>query len=422
MRQKRLIFSLVFLVLLCNLVPSIASSQTVEDLRTAMENAEDVLYNDSYGAYTYAYMWSYNRLEKMISDVKTAIRGLGGIQLTPTLHPATQAADAIAKIGTAVQLTDEIRAQLVNIETQREITEMLWVGNEDWYGVERAWVDFENAVNAYNEKVSVNRIVYPPEKRIATELYFCYGPCDELFETASLAQVSHSVYCSEKHGSSGTTGVTFYICSSSGTCDRSDEHWLVCGGTCGNEFAPKRINRGQGNYSYVANSPHYVECSHESCVEKYYTCQYSTCPYSNMHVSFTPPTDNTPSCSGCTTDCSYPCGCSGSGTCGGSNMPTPTDNTPNCSGCTSHCSSPCSCSDSGTCNGTVASPPPTPPPPSGPTCPSGHTYDPNNSSQVDRHMVERTCRRSGCGQTWYRCVGKPASCKVSTDPCWASNP
>ncbi|RKU09499.1 hypothetical protein C6503_21315 [Candidatus Poribacteria bacterium] len=65
---------------------------------------------------------------------------------------------------------------------------------------------------------------------------------------------------------------------------------------------------------------------------------------------------------------------------------------------------------------------PTPPPPPEPTCPEGHTYDPSNSSEVNRHTIERTCRRFGCGQTWYRCVGKPASCKASTDPCWAINP
>lgn len=64
----------------------------------------------------------------------------------------------------------------------------------------------------------------------------------------------------------------------------------------------------------------------------------------------TPPTDNTPNCSDCTSHCSSPCSCSTSGTCNG----TVTDNTPNCPDCTSHCSSPCSCSTSGTCNGTVS--------------------------------------------------------------------
>ena len=291
MRQKHLIFSIISLVLLYSFTPSIASSQTVEELRTTMENAEDVLYNPSYGTYTYSYMWSYNRLEQMISDVRADIKALGGIQLSPSMHPAMQASDAIAKIGTAVHLTDEIRTQLINIETQREITEMLWVGNEDWYGVERAWVDYENAVNAYNEKVSVNKIVSPPAKQIVTELYFCYGPCDELFETAGYAQYSHQVYCSEKHGTSGTTGITFYICSSSGTCDRSNEHWSGCGGTCGEKFAPKKINRGQGSYSYVDNSPHYITCQAyyyrsfwEStvCGDKYYTCS-GTCE--NGHSS-----------------------------------------------------------------------------------------------------------------------------------------
>ena len=38
---------------------------------------------------------------------------------------------------------------------------------------------------------------------------------------------------------------------------------------------------------------------------------------------------------------------------GCSSCDSPTDDTPNCSDCISHCSSPCSCTNSGTCNGTV---------------------------------------------------------------------
>ena len=372
MRQKHLIFGIVFLVL-CSFLPLTASSQTLLDLENAMKNAEDQLYNDSYGAYT-SYKWSHNRLETMISEVRRAIKALGGITLSPSLHPATQGADGVSKIGTAVHLSKQIRRQLTEIEKQREITEMLWVGNEYWIGVDRAWVAFENAVNAYNSHphVSTPIVVSAPIKQSVTELYFCYGPCDELFETASLAQVSHQVYCSEKHGTSGTTGVTYYICSASGTCDRSSEHWLVCGGTCGKKFAPKRINRGQGNYDYVADSPHYVKCDKgvysvipgAKCGKEYYTCQHSTCPKSNTHWSAgsspppnnggggggnnnPPPTDNTPNCSGCTSDCSSPCSCTDSGTCGG----TVTDNTPSCPDCTEDCSSPCSCTNSGACGG-----------------------------------------------------------------------
>jgi len=435
MRQKHLIFAIVIALLLGSFVAMLASSQTVEGLRTAMENAEDALYHDSYGAYTAHYMWSYTRLQTMITEIRAEIKALGGITLTPSLHPATQGADAISKIGTAVKLSDQIKDRLVKIEQQREITEMLWVGNKDWYGVERAWVDFKNAVDAYNEKVSVKKVVYPPEKKIATELYFCYGPCDELFETASLAQVSHQVYCSEKHGTSGTTGVTYYICSDSGTCDRSSEHWLVCGGTCGNEYAPKRINRGQGNYDYIANSPHYVKCSKSvysqvpgaTCGKEYYTCEHQTCPDKNTHWN---PRESI-----------QPCG---------------HRYDPNSSeaylhrygkySCGLHRGYKCkegdhgiwiaSCSETDnhgqTCTNTSGywkcsphqhtAPPPSPPHPICGGC--GKSYDPDSASAVNRHRL-RTCRRSGCGNSWRACVDgwRAPRCKVKQGKgCWAAAP
>ena len=91
-----MIFSLVFLVLLCSFVPSIASSQTVQELETAMDNAWDKLYNPSSGAWA-SYMWSHTYLEKMITEIRAEIKALGGIQLTPSLHPATQGADEVSK-------------------------------------------------------------------------------------------------------------------------------------------------------------------------------------------------------------------------------------------------------------------------------------------------------------------------------------
>ena len=149
--------------------------------------------------------------------------------------------------------------------------------------------------------------------------------------------------------------------------------------------------------------------------------------------------DNTPNCPDCTSDCSSPCSCTNSGTCGG----TVTDNTPNCPDCTSHCSSPCGCSNSGTCNGSVYTPPstpstpPTPPPtPSPPTtvacggasytgcresvssrtehhvpscsnCGSSYwTCSPNAS----RHTDVLTCKRTDCDATLTRCQNGPGLC------------
>ena len=150
--------------------------------------------------------------------------------------------------------------------------------------------------------------------------------------------------------------------------------------------------------------------------------------------STTPPSDDTPSCSGCTSHCSSPCSCSNSGTCNGTVVDdtpncqdctshcsspcsctnsgtcngTVVDNTPNCSGCTSHCSSPCSCG-SGTCNGTVVDNTP-----NCSSCTNGCSacptvctacntqYNSNNTYSVNLHRL-RECRFSGCGNSWHAC-------------------
>jgi len=421
-----------------------------------MNQAEKDLYNPDYGAYP-EYKSAFDTLEGMIKKVISDHGKLKGIKLSPKLEWGSALIDGVNKNMTAKYLSDSIRQQLSAIETQGNHVAFLWLD------VQAAWYAYYNAVGAYNYTLrhdynaSDDELVgiREPSKETPTPLYFCYGSCDQLFETASAAQVSHQVYCPEKHGSSGTTGVTFYACS--GSCGRSAEHWRVCGGTCGNKYAPKRINRGQGNYSYVADSPHYVKCEKKvydfwnpnaTCGEEYYTCQYSTCPKSNTHWSgSTPPqpTDNTPNCQDCTSHCSSPCSCTNSGTCNG----TVVDNTPNCSGCTSHCSSPCSCSDSGTCNGTVAAPPPPPPEPEPPTlvacgargwtgcttlvssrtehkvesCSScGKTYW-TCSQYASNHTSEKECRYTECGNTWKKC-GRAPSCekpyrKRNGLKCWA---
>ena len=124
-----------------------------------------------------------------------------------------------------------------------------------------------------------------------------------------------------------------------------------------------------------------------------------------------------------------------------------TDNTPNCPDCTSHCSSPCSFSNSGTCNGSIYTPPtppaPTPPPPTTVACggaawtgctasvssrtehhvPScthcGSSYW-TCSQWAYRHTTENTCRRPGCGVTYYACQNGPCTSTWGThDYHWA---
>ena len=53
------------------------------------------------------------------------------------------------------------------------------------------------------------------------------------------------------------------------------------------------------------------------------------------------------------------------------------------------------------------------------TCSSGHTYDPDSTSAVNRHRT-RTCRRSGCDNTWQRCVSSTPDCSAKSGRrCWA---
>ena len=363
MRRKHLTFTLVFL-LLCSFIALVAVSQqkSIRQLENEMETAYKNLYNPDYGAWP-VYTEAFDDLEAKIRKFIEDHEKLKSISLSPKLDPGSALLDGIDKNLQAFQLSSSMNQQLVEIETLGNKVEFLWLD------VQAAWYAYYDAVGAYNYAVSPNERVgiREPSKQTPTPLYFCAGPCDDLFETASLAQVSHQVYCPEKHGSSGTTGVTYYTCS--GSCDRSDEHWRVCGGSCGNKYAPKKVHR-QGNlYVWVANSPHYVKCTESVyggfwnpnaiCGKEYFTCEHSTCPDSSSRhwsssspiVSPTPtptaPSDDTPNCPDCTSHCSSPCSCSNSGTCNGAVV----DNTPDCSYCTDGCSSCQSSGDGNTGNG-----------------------------------------------------------------------
>ncbi len=63
------------------------------------------------------------------------------------------------------------------------------------------------------------------------------------------------------------------------------------------------------------------------------------------------------------------------------------------------------------------------PDPNTATCANGHTYNPNNTSQYNRHRT-RTCRYSECGNTWEKCVSNTPKCnkpyrKARGKYCWA---
>jgi len=396
MRRKHLTFGILFLVLLCSFIALVGVSQqkSIRQLENEMKQKEDALYLEPHGAWP-RYKAKFDFYEGKIQKFITEHNKLIGIRLHTNFDWTSTLVAGIDKNITAYYLNDTLRTLLGQIDTAGNEASFFYIDQ-----VLKAWYAYYDAVAAYNshpqlspeEQISIQQ----PSEYAATPIFLCQGSCDARFETASLAQVSHQVYCTEKHGSSGTTGVRFYLCS--GSCSRSAEHWLVCGGTCGNRYAPKRINRGQGNYEYVANSPHYVKCEkniydfwnpNATCDEEYYTCQYSKCPKSNTHWS-------------------------------GSTPPQTTDNTPNCQDCTSDCSSPCVCSNSGTCGGTASSPPPSNnPTPKPKLVDCGRTACKVKVSHSDKHRV-KLCA-SGCGNGYWSCNPSAVSWHETPHPCLRSN-
>ena len=426
MRRKHFIFAVAISLLLGSFVALVAVSQEKSRLQlyAEMDQAEKDLYNPDYGAYP-IYKSAFDDLEGKIQSFILAHGELTGTKLSPKADWISALIDGIDKNLKAKRLSDSLKNQLTAIETQGNEVEFLWLD------VAAAWHTYYNAVGAYNYHLTQSGSpseeligITEPTKETPTSLYFCNGSCDELFETASSAQVSHQVYCPEKHGTSGTTGVTFYLCS--GSCDRSSEHWRVCGGTCGNKYAPKRINRGHGNYSYVANSPHYVKCAESvysflnpnaKCGEEYYTCEDSTCPDSSRHWS------------GSTPPSMHPCNVHETSVSGDHSLQ---------SSCTSsNANGTCTVTSFYACdNHTHSYPSPPPPPPPTTLCPAngwtncgstkshakecggGDTYYTCNPSALAYHG-DKSCRRAGCSNTWSNCQSAPWCDAWQGNKCWA---
>ena len=376
------------------------------------------------------YKEAFDELEADIKDFIKDHGELKGMQVTPKLDPVSQAIEGVQKNVNAFRLSSSMKTRLTNIETQGHEVEFLWLE------VEFAWYVYYDAVAAYNShphRGSKDQIwIQEPSKKTPTPLYFCAGSCDDLFETASLAQVSHQVYCPEKHGELGVTGVTYYTCSDSGTCHRSYEHWLVCGGVCGEKFAPRHLTY---NY-YVANSPHYVKCEKNvysqvpgtKCGTEYYTCEYQTCPDKNSHLGSASlqPCGHTydPNSSeaylhrygkySCGLHRGYKCKEGDHGIWIAS-----------CSETDEHGQACTNTSGYWKCSPHQHTyPPPSPPHPICGGC--GKSYDPDSASDINRHRL-RTCRYGSCGKSWRRCQTSTPICdkpyrKRNGLRCWAADP
>ena len=211
------------------------------------------------------------------------------------------------------------------------------------------------------------------------------------------------------------------------TCDdrvnTEDEHYIPCPTTtCGKYWKcqpEKEVHAewpciGCGiSYRICDNSFHVFEesCSTDTnCI----STDFWKCLHTHDYGRTT--TDNTPNCSGCTSDCSSPCSCTDSGTCGG----TVTDNTPNCDDCTDGCSS-CQqlCGASSWTGCTIMSS-------GGTACyvlkcgqGCGNDYWTCSSSGVAYHAPTKECRRFGCDNSWSNCQKAAPNCNVASGKCWA---
>ena len=266
----------------------------------------------------------------------------------------------------------------------------------------------------------------------------------------------HKETCSLKHGTSGETNVTWWSCFNS-QCHRYPEHWVPCRApNCNLLYPPKTViiipPDFPGGSVYTAEEYHdcEIKCGVDvyggffnpwaTCPEKYFTCEHSTCPKSNTHMSGatpppTPPPDDTPNCPDCTSHCSSPCGCINSGTCNGSigSPSPPSDNTPDCSYCTGGCSS-CDSDDddddddssSVVCGGVAW----TGCDSSDITSQTQHKVDPCTNcgnhywtcgSAVSWHTDPITCQRPDCSMTFTGCTNYEGAC-LSPNYLWHKKP
>lgn len=201
----------------------------------------------------------------------------------------------------------------------------------------------------------------------------------------------------------------------------------TCNGVCGNNFRSP----------HEAFAYHRITCDKDrrdgkgkglklirTCNHAYYSCKTTTCPSASKHVS---PADPPP-------PTYHACGVHESWQSGDHSHGTPAcgDDTHAGYACqigNAHTKLIASCSvtngngDSCTVTSyyecqrhTHAYPAPTA------TCAQGHTYDPTNNSEVNKHRT-RTCRYSECRQTWEKCVSSAPICnkpyrKKNGLTCW----
>ena len=209
---------------------------------------------------------------------------------------------------------------------------------------------------------------------------------------------------------------------------------------------------------------------HKSSISKDEHSETDDTVSSSNPIASPTPTDGTPNCPDCTTHCSSPCLCTNSGTCNGSTSyhacgqhetsvsGDHSNGTYTCgihsgykcqeshdhktyiSSCTQTDSNGSTCTNSSgyyecsqhthtypppsvTCSrpGCDASEDHRVPPCS--ACGAGYWTCGDYASWSENQHRVRTCRRSGCGNTWQRCISSTPNCNVASGQrCWAADP
>ena len=173
-------------------IGGIAHAQTVVELRSARQNAEDLVDekksdHDDATENLNTQIAIFVRLHGHLA--KTALNARPPRRTRALIMEFTRIVTTIMNTN---HLTSEMRQRLTVIEIQRDKCDEIWAD------VVLAQTAYEDAVDAYNDAVS-------PEERVPTDsmpdpapvsnLYLCPGPCSTPFTTQVLATTSHQVFC-----------------------------------------------------------------------------------------------------------------------------------------------------------------------------------------------------------------------------------
>ena len=407
----------------------------------------------------------------------------GGSTVTVMVPRAIKA--AVESLNLAGSINENTELESAYESAILELQSRIGLTQSAIYHYSFAWPDYSRIVREHNSQYhgsgsspsdpphGISKY-QPPEFDDSLPSFSCPdGSCGLTWRFPSSARTAHYAKCGTKDDpyNKSLKGCyeVFYTCN---TTERARHQPNDCG--------LEKWVRKMGVWSKTACTSDYRNCTQN--MQRHATVlgtnQISMCgpaESSSPVASPTPtptPTDGTPNCPDCTTHCSSPCSCTNSGTCNGtvsyhacgqhetSVSGDHSNGTYTCgihsgykcqeshdhktyiSSCTSTDSNGNSCTNTGgyyECqphSHTYPSPPPSVtcsrpgcdasedhrvPPCS--ACGAGYWTCGDYASWSENQHRVRTCRRSGCGNTWQRCVSSTPDCNVASGQrCWAADP